>query len=304
MAVNAVGKQADLVESSFCETRSRLSDTAVIFGALGAIAGFSYYFGTWGAVGACATCGATYLIHSYFCQTSQWPQSQIDAKTAAVAAPVLQSGSSLAQLPSKASRPLSLPSVSQSVAPPYFSKPLTLPPSAQMSPLAKPVSNGAWIKQKMQQFSCSGAIYFYDHTNPATEWLGNFYEIPIQFNGLTFRNAEAAFQAQKFIHSPQFMKQFTTLSGEQAFQLARDCRTFVRPDWMQVNVQTMRSVLHAKTIQHSEIAEWLKATGTARLVEHNPIKGRDAFWSDDFDGSGQNMLGQLWMSERSFLYGS
>ena len=41
--------------------------------------------------------------------------------------------------------------------------------------------------------------------------------------------------------------------------------------------------------------------GDALLVEHNPA--RDAFWSDEFDGRGKNMLGSLWMELRSELRG-
>jgi predicted NAD-dependent protein-ADP-ribosyltransferase YbiA (DUF1768 family) len=51
------------------------------------------------------------------------------------------------------------------------------------------------------------------------------------------------------------------------------------------------------------IANWLDATGDSFLVEHNLVKGRDTFWSDDFDGTGKNMLGTLWMELRSEMRG-
>ena len=163
---------------------------------------------------------------------------------------------------------------------------------------------GSMISQKMQEYGRPGVIRFYDHTDPATGWLGNFYEVPVQFNNLVFRNSEAAFQAQKFIHHPQLMRQFTTLTGDQAFRLAQNNSVLIRPDWINVRVQTMTDVLQSKVAQHPEIAEWLLATGEAYLVEHNPVKGRDVFWSDDSDGSGQNMLGKLWMQVRYSLGGS
>ncbi len=160
------------------------------------------------------------------------------------------------------------------------------------------------ITQKMQDFSQTGLVYFYNQTNPSTAWLGNFYPISVQFKGMNFRNSEAAFQAQKFIHTPKLMQQFTTLTGDEAFRLAAVNKTLQRSDWAQVNVQIMTDVLRAKMDQHPEIAEWLLATGGAYLVEHNPVKGRDAFWSDDHDGTGQNMLGKIWMRLRSFLGGT
>jgi len=160
------------------------------------------------------------------------------------------------------------------------------------------------ITQKMQEFSQTGMVYFYNHTNPATSWLGNFYPISVQFKGMNFRNSEAAFQAQKFIHIPKLMQQFSTLTGDEAFYLADVNKALQRSDWTQVNVQIMTDVLRAKMDQHPEIAEWLLATGGAYLVEHNPVKGRDAFWSDNHDGTGQNMLGKIWMHLRAFRGGT
>ncbi|HSX10268.1 MAG TPA: NADAR family protein, partial [Chlamydiales bacterium] len=114
-----------------------------------------------------------------------------------------------------------------------------------------------------------------------------------------FSNSEAAFQAQKFIHDPELMSQFTPLTGDQAFHKAREFSSKIRPDWMEVRVRIMKEVLAAKIDQNPLIASRLAATGDAFLVEHNPVKGRDAFWSDDCDGTGRNMLGILWMELRS-----
>ena len=47
----------------------------------------------------------------------------------------------------------------------------------------------------------------------------------------------------------------------------------------------------------------LLSTGNKYLVEHNPIKGRDNFWSDDHDGNRQNKLGILLMKIRGELFG-
>jgi predicted NAD-dependent protein-ADP-ribosyltransferase YbiA (DUF1768 family) len=47
----------------------------------------------------------------------------------------------------------------------------------------------------------------------------------------------------------------------------------------------------------------LLATGTAYLVEHNEVVGRDTFWSDNHDGTGQNRLGVVLMALRKKLGG-
>lgn len=144
-----------------------------------------------------------------------------------------------------------------------------------------------------------GFIHFYDEKDPFTEWLGNFYPLKIEYNGLIFLNSEAAYQAQKFIEYPEVMIDFTHFSGEEAFRMSRRLSNLIRNDWEKVKVQVMKEVLNAKVSQNSHIAEWLNSTEQGLLIEHNPVKGRDAFWSDDHDGSGQNWLGRLWMEIRA-----
>lgn len=153
------------------------------------------------------------------------------------------------------------------------------------------------IIQRMQELSRTGVIDFYDQTNPDTAWLGNFDETPVVYDGFQYRNSEAAFQAQKF-SDPTAKMQFTNLSGDQAFSKARGWDQYKRQDWLSVNVSTMKAILNAKCDQNPMILSRLLSTGNAYLREHNPVIGRDAFWSDNGDGSGQNMLGQLWMQIR------
>jgi hypothetical protein len=59
--------------------------------------------------------------------------------------------------------------------------------------------------------------------------------------------------------------------------------------------QIMRSVLYAKFRQNPRLMDKLKATGTAKLVEHT---ARDDRWGDGGDGSGTNWLGKLLVKVR------
>lgn len=250
------------VPPSVNKTATDSKKLALIAASIGTIAG-ALWFGRSYAIATFGLWSAAYLIHSCKSQTNEPAKMKSPRVWKAI------------------SRPIPLCSLEESTQ------------SSQ---------KGSWIAQKMQEYSRTGLIYFYDRTNPATEWMGNYYETPVQFNQATFRNSEAAFQAQKFIYHPQLMQQFTTLSGDQAFHLARNNFALIRPDWANVKVQTMADILCSKVVQHPEIAKWLRATGNAHLVEHNPVKGRDAFWSDDNDGTGKNMLGKLWMQVRSSLF--
>lgn len=159
-----------------------------------------------------------------------------------------------------------------------------------------------------------GIVIFYNHETPLTYCFGNFYESPVTVDGYTFCCSEAAFQAEKFSHDPSIRAQFSRIqaknpgsAGDEAFKLARAHKTKQRSDWMQTdpstgmstNVMAMMKVLRCKFNQNPKLKAYLLATGSAYLIEHTPVKGRDAFWADDCDGSGQNMLGKclMWLRE-------
>lgn len=156
--------------------------------------------------------------------------------------------------------------------------------------------------RQIEAYAATGRVIFYDHkTTPATECFSNFFTCPISLHHKTFRCAEAAFQAQKFPHDKALQKKFKTLKGSEAYQLAQHHAAQCRPDWLinNTNIKIMKEVLEAKfSTSHPHLRRCLKATKNARLVEHTPIKGRDNFWADDCDGTGQNMLGELLMDLR------
>lgn len=153
-----------------------------------------------------------------------------------------------------------------------------------------------------------GFIWFYkQEENPLTAFLGNFHPCTIKLWGLEFQCAEAAFQAAKFSPDRATMARFQHLDGEAAFRLGRDLsRYWTGPQiqqWRNRNVAVMREVLAAKFTQNAPLRDLLLATGNAYLVEHIPVKNRDAFWGDDYDGTGQNKLGILAMEARANLGG-
>lgn len=165
-------------------------------------------------------------------------------------------------------------------------------------------------KDKIQEIAARDHfVWFYKkEENPLTAFMGNFHSCPIRLWGLQFRCAEAAFQAAKFTGNPAAMQQFQNLDGEMAFRKAQaltgtwDQRQ--KNAWYHRNLNVMREVVTAKFQQNPELKDLLLATGNSYLVEHIPRKGRDAFWGDDFDGTGQNWLGHILMETRGQLGGS
>ena len=131
------------------------------------------------------------------------------------------------------------------------------------------------------------------------EFLSNFYEVPVTFNGLTYGSSEAAFQAHKSTDLAVH-KMFTALRPHQSKEEGRKIQ--LREDWEDVKVSIMEEILRAKFTQNPELMEKLLATKQALIVEGNNWK--DTFWGFDVNlGYGQNMLGQLLMKIRAEYQG-
>lgn len=124
-------------------------------------------------------------------------------------------------------------------------------------------------------------------------FLSNFYEAPVEYNGIRFRNNEAAFQAQKY---PKFAVGFVHLNASDAKRLGR--RVDLRPDWEEVKDRIMFDIVLAKFSQNADLKEKLLLTGNARLYEENPWG--DTYWGT-VNGKGKNRLGQILEDVREML---
>lgn len=102
-------------------------------------------------------------------------------------------------------------------------------------------------------------------------YLSNFYERPVTYDGITYKNNEAAFQAQKCI-SYEDRKQFSVLNASEAKRLGR--KVSLRPDWESIKVDVMTDIVHAKFEQNKDLAEKLCNTDTAFLEEGNTWEDR------------------------------
>ncbi|MBS0603434.1 MAG: NADAR family protein [Verrucomicrobia bacterium] len=166
------------------------------------------------------------------------------------------------------------------------------------------------VKAKISEIAARDHfVWFYKkEENPLTAFMGNFHPCPIQIWGMQFQCAEAAFQAAKFSNRRDLMQRFTSLDGDAAWRLGRalsqNWSAQDTANWRRANLNVMRDVLNAKFSQNADLKDLLLATGSAYLAEHIPVKGRDAYWGDDSDGTGQNYLGQLMMETRARMGGT
>lgn len=123
-------------------------------------------------------------------------------------------------------------------------------------------------------------------------FLSNFYEAPVCYDGITYQNNEAAFQAQKCA-DPADRERFADMNPTKARKEGRSVR--LRKDWEQVKITIMDEIVRAKFEQNPDLAEKLLETGDAYLEEGNTWGDRT--WGT-VNGTGANHLGRILMEVR------
>ena len=118
-------------------------------------------------------------------------------------------------------------------------------------------------------------------------FLSNFYPCLIEFEGIVYRNAEAAFQAQKSIKE-HTKKKFVGLTAREAKYLGKMIK--LRSDWEEVKQQYMYQIVLAKFSQNPDLANKLINTYPEGLCEHNTW--HDTYWGV-CNGVGENHLGKI-----------
>jgi hypothetical protein len=126
--------------------------------------------------------------------------------------------------------------------------------------------------------------------------FNNFSAHAVEFRGQLYPTCEHAYQAAKCtdpagreaIRAARSPLQAKTLANE-TYKASKD------PDWARKKVGLVEEILRAKMAQHPEARDALRESGHQDIVEDSPT---DYFWGAGADGSGQNVLGKLWMKLR------
>lgn len=128
------------------------------------------------------------------------------------------------------------------------------------------------------------------------DFLSNFYNCRIIYKGITYWNAEAAYQAQK---CPKRAEEFCNLLGSEAKKLGRLVE--IRSDWEDIKLDIMEEVVTEKFCQNSDLMEKLLATDELYIEEGN--WWGDTFWgvctNKKMDHVGKNHLGKILMEVRT-----
>ena len=127
------------------------------------------------------------------------------------------------------------------------------------------------------------------------DFLSNFYECPINWEGNLYQNSESIYQSYKTIDEVPY--DFTKTTGSQAKKISKTLN--VRPDWNKIKLDLMYKICQEKFNQNPDIAQKLMNTGDAIHIEGN-------YWNDTYwgvcNGKGQNYLGKILMKIREELF--
>ena len=128
-------------------------------------------------------------------------------------------------------------------------------------------------------------------------FLSNYFPVQITYDGLTYKSAEAAFQASK-CESIEQRRQFTSLDPAQSKRLGRNVQ--LRSDWESVKDSIMEDIIRIKFSEYPYLRAQLIETGNAELIDGNTWG--DKYWGvDKYSGYGQNKLGIILMNVRKEL---
>lgn len=131
--------------------------------------------------------------------------------------------------------------------------------------------------------------------------LSNLHSCPMEFEGRSFPNSEAAYQWGK--PRKQNVKDWL-MSAPSPALLAMAAHGLywwdITPGWSKTKVDRMRRVLMAKFTQHPELRSLLVGTGDALIEEIGSNDPAGRFWGK-VNGGGKNTLGRLLMEVRDAL---
>ena len=129
--------------------------------------------------------------------------------------------------------------------------------------------------------------------------LDNFHPAVVKFEGLMYRNSEAAFQAAKLkTNAERKARGFHRMDANTSKMVGKNPRvTKIRNDWEQIKDQVMYGIVKDKMQRHPWILELLLATGNKVIEEGNTWN--DEYWGvDRFTRQGRNQLGLTLMTLR------
>ncbi|QEM04536.1 NADAR family protein [Mucilaginibacter rubeus] len=174
-----------------------------------------------------------------------------------------------------------------------------------------------WLSQEFEQEKPVKYLFFWGHTPKAGEQVGKFcfsqwYELPFEVDGITYRTAEHWMMAKKawlFNDFEIHERIINAVKAGEAKDLGREVKNFDDQLWKTERFEIVKQGNIHKFSQNQRFADYLVATGDRVLVEASP---RDTIWGIGLGGEnpkaqhpdtwrGLNLLGFALMEVRDVL---
>ena len=131
-------------------------------------------------------------------------------------------------------------------------------------------------------------------------FLSNFYYAEVEYEGESYPSVEHAYQAAKTMDPKE--REEIRLCGSPANAKRLGRRVTLRPDWHEIKLEVMATLLSQKFMRHPHLGKKLLETGKEIIREGNT-------WGDVFYGAvneggkwvGKNYLGKMLMELRGIL---
>lgn len=148
-------------------------------------------------------------------------------------------------------------------------------------------------KQKLAEigYEDDNGIYYIFEGSPYFA-LDNFYPLEhgVGFEGMRYRNSEAAFQAAKLKNKHARLPFMELDANESKWRGKNPNLTPLRSDWNEVKDEVMYTIVKNKMERHPKILALLISTGNKDIKEGN--FWNDLYWGVDYQTrKGRNQLG-------------
>jgi N-glycosidase YbiA len=142
-------------------------------------------------------------------------------------------------------------------------------------------------------------------------WLGNMAPYPIVYENKRYKTSEALFQSLRFKDYPEIQEKIMNENSPMgAKMVAKSHKSLLEKDGYELlgqqDIEYMKICLKEKIKQHPDLVKKLLDTGDSILIEDCSSRshGSGLFWGSALKNDiwvGQNVLGEMWMSERAEL---
>jgi ribA/ribD-fused uncharacterized protein len=129
--------------------------------------------------------------------------------------------------------------------------------------------------------------------------LSPFSAHRIEIWGEVFPTVEHAYQASRIVPGPEHEAIKSASSPMDAWREGQKYKNRLEYSVPNFNkAAVMEEIFRAKLAQHADIAQILKESGDRELIK---VIDTDYYWGTGKDGSGQNVMGKIWMKLRAEL---